>query len=68
MAYPLHMNEKMHDAVLRHLDKAKGKHREIAACSGVPYSTVRKIAQRVTSNPGIQPVQALFDYFTRGCK
>ena len=48
--------------VLRHLRAARGQ-RRIAAETGVPYSTLTKIIQGRTSNPGVQHVQALYDYF-----
>lgn len=53
------------DYVLINLEANKGRHKEIADASGVPYSTVAKIAQRVTPNPGVQSVQALADYFRK---
>lgn len=58
-------NEPILDFVLGRLDKSKGQHREIAKASGVAYTTVRNIAQRVTPNPGVQSVQALADYFKK---
>ena len=54
--------------VLRNLEENKGRHREISDSSGVPYSTVAKIVQRRTPNPGVQAVQALADYFTNAGK
>ena len=52
--------------VLRELEKQKGNHRQIAKASGVPYSTVTKISQGVTANPGIQSIQALANFFLAG--
>lgn len=49
--------------VLRRLAESRGRYKEIAERSGVPYSTLSKIAQRVTPNPGVLHVQALADYF-----
>lgn len=49
--------------VLRRLEDAKGQHKDIARESGVPYSTLTKIFQRVTPNPGVLHVQRLADYF-----
>ena len=57
------MNEQILPYVLQRLDTNKGQLRQIAKATGVPYSTVSKIAQRVTPNPGVQSVQALADYF-----
>lgn len=58
-------SEPILDYVLRNLDKNKGAHKEIAELSGVPYSTLAKIAQRVTPNPGVQHIQSLADHFMR---
>ena len=58
-------HEPILDYVLRNLDLNKGSHKEIAEASGVPYSTLAKISQRVTPNPGVQHVQALADHFRR---
>lgn len=55
--------ETMLQFVLGRLDACRGKHREVAANSGVPYSTVKKIACRITPNPGVNHVQTLSDYF-----
>lgn len=49
--------------VLRRLEETKGQHKDIARDSGVPYSTLTKIFQRVTPNPGVLHVQRLADYF-----
>lgn len=38
--------------------------RQIAAGSGVPFSTVTKIAQGVVKDPGVHTVQRLADYFS----
>lgn len=40
-----------------------GSWREIAKASGVPYSTVSKIGQQQTTNPTINNIQPLVDYF-----
>lgn len=53
----------MLEDVLDCLDSAKGSHKQVARDSGVPYSTVAKIAQRVTPNPGVNHVQRLYEYF-----
>lgn len=55
--------ETLLDYVLRRLDQSRGRHKDIAAASGVPYSTLTKIHQRVTPNPGVLHVQRLADYF-----
>lgn len=58
-------NEPMLDAVLRKLDETKGEWREVSRNSGVPYSTLTKVAQRLRKAPSITTVQTLHDYFTR---
>ena len=50
-------------AVLASLNEAKGSWREISDASGVPYSTLCKIAQGSIENPGVAHIQSLFDYF-----
>ena len=57
------MKENILEFVLAKLDANKGKHKEIAEASGVPYSTLAKVSQRITPNPGVQSIQALADYF-----
>lgn len=37
--------------------------KQIAAESGVPFSTVTKIAQGTVNDPSVHTVQKLFDYF-----
>lgn len=67
--YHGHMNtEPILDFVLRSLDANKGQHKEIADVTGVPYSTLAKIVQRVTPNPGVQHIQALADYFRKSAQ
>ena len=64
--YSVQMNsEPILSFVLRRLAENKGRLREIASASGVPYSTVSKIHQRVTANPGVKAVQDLADYFQK---
>ena len=55
--------EKLFPYTLRMLDENKGKHKEIAQRTGVKYTTLSKIAQRQTKNPGVLTVQAIADYF-----
>lgn len=63
MDYDWPMNEPLLDYVLRNLDDSRGQIKSIAVETGIPYSTLAKIAQRVTPNPGVNHVQALADYF-----
>lgn len=59
------MTEDILTPVLRALDRVKADRRltEVAKASGVPTTTVVRIAARATPNPGVLAVQALFDYF-----
>lgn len=41
------------------LNAAKGQWPEIATGSGVPYSTIQKIAQGKTRNPGVETFTAI---------
>ena len=54
----------MLDFVKDGLNACKGEWKSIADSSGVPYSTLCKIAQGHTENPGVLNVQALFDCLT----
>ena len=63
MDYCVRMNETLLSFVLRNLESNKGRLREIASESGVPYSTISEINQGITPNPGVNTVQALADYF-----
>ena len=51
------------DFVLEKLRQKSIAQRQIAAASGVPYSTVCKIAQGRSANPRVNTVQKLADYF-----
>jgi galactose mutarotase-like enzyme len=53
----------MHHYVLRKLESAKGRWREVARGSGVPRRTVEKIARKEHPDPRVSSVQALHDFF-----
>jgi hypothetical protein len=57
------MNVDLLKFVTEHLAKNRGKHREIAKATGVPYTTIRNISQGVTPNPGVVSVQAIYNFF-----
>lgn len=57
------MNTPILESVLNSLNEAKGGWREVSTATGVPYSTLCKIAQREIENPGVAHVQALYDHF-----
>ena len=50
--------------VVKKLDAAKGKWREISIDSGVSYHTLTKVAQGRVKNPRIATVEALARYFS----
>jgi len=53
----------LYDFVLAHLQAKRIPQRQVALGSGVPFSTICKIAQGSVVNPRIQTLQALADYF-----
>lgn len=57
--------EPMLSYVLGQLDCHKGQLKEIATETGIPYSTLSKIVQRIVTNPGVNGIQTLHDYFDR---
>lgn len=57
MEYPLY------SAVLAQLDKTRGDWPAVARGSGVPLPTVRKIGQRVATNPRICTIEQLAAFF-----
>jgi predicted transcriptional regulator len=62
------MNKPMLQEVQEILSNNVGEWPRFAAESGVPYSTIAKIGGKVTDNPRINTVQALYDYFKSGQK
>ncbi len=59
------MNEPMHTYILRRLKETRRQWPVVSVGSGVPISTLRKIAQRHIANPGVEHCQKLYDYFKR---
>lgn len=55
--------ENLKEYVLERLKANSGRLRSIAVEANVPYPTVLKIGQGVTKNPGINHMQALYNYF-----
>lgn len=53
----------MLEELLKKLSASKRTWPKVAEASGVPISTLRKIAQGHTKNPGIKHVEALANYF-----
>jgi len=56
--------EPIFDFVKRNLVLTKGRWPDVSEGSGVPISTLRKIAQGQIPDPGVNKVQALADYFS----
>ncbi len=53
----------IYDYVVACLAAKQIPQRQVARESGVPFSTVTKIAQGVVSDPSVHTVQKLCDYF-----
>ena len=54
---------KLYDAVMQKLRAKSIPQRQVARESGVPFSTVCKIAQASVTDPSVHTVQKLYDYF-----
>lgn len=57
------MTTNIHDYVIERLLAAKYRWPQVASGSGVPRSTLVKIAKREIKDPGVSHVQKLYDYF-----
>lgn len=55
----------IYEFVMRHLRAQRITQRQIAEGSGVPLSTVANIAQGLVTNPRINTLQALADFFEK---
>lgn len=60
--------QKMYDVVMGHLDAQRVRQRKVAADSGVPFSTLTKIAQRRIKAPSVHHIQKLYDFFDQQAK
>ena len=60
--------EPIYAYVQRCLESTKGRWPIVSVGSGVPISTIRKIARGHIPDPGISKVQALADYFSSNTK
>lgn len=56
---------KLYDVVMMNLRAKRVPQRQIAAASGVPFSTLAKIAQGEIKNPSVHHIQRLYDFFTK---
>lgn len=57
------MQKTLLQLVLEELEKNRGKWRDVARGSRVPYDTLTKIAQGQIKNPGVLTIQQLAEYF-----
>lgn len=55
----------LYDAVMVNLRAKRVPQRTVARESGVPFSTLTKIAQGQIKAPSVHHVQALYDYFQK---
>jgi transcriptional regulator with XRE-family HTH domain len=55
----------LYEAVMEHLRAKRVPQRTVARESGVPFSTLTKIAQGQIRAPSVHHVQALYDYFQK---
>ena len=60
------LEPKMLPTVRALLDVNRGRWREIAEQTGVPYGTIQNIAQGRTSDPGVNAVEKLYRWLTNG--
>lgn len=58
------MDKPIYQAVLDLLAARKGQWRQISADSGVPYSTLCKVAQGHIESPSVHLVQKLYDHLS----
>jgi len=59
------MKGSIHQFVVKRLNACKGEWPIVVAESGVPLSTIARIASGQTENPGVQQIEALATYFSR---
>lgn len=55
----------IYDFVMANLRARRIPQRRVAVESGVPFSTLTKIAQGQTKHPSVHSIQALADYFQK---
>lgn len=53
----------IYEAVMEDLRSKRVPQKEIARGSGVPFSTLTKIAQGQIKSPSVHHVQAIYDFF-----
>ena len=60
---PMDTTPNIYDFVMTQLRSKRIPQRQVARESGVPFSTVCKVAQGYVSDPSVHTVQRLADYF-----
>lgn len=55
--------ESIHDQVVEKLAAHRGRWSDIAKDSGVAYSTLKKIANRISRSPRVEHIEKLWRYF-----
>lgn len=55
----------IYDYVMANLRSRRVPQRQVAAESGVPFSTLTKIAQGQIKHPSVHSIQVLADYFQK---
>jgi transcriptional regulator with XRE-family HTH domain len=61
----MNSNQTLYEQVMTDLRSKRMPQRQIALGSGVPFSTVCKIAQGAIKDPGVHTIQRLADFFGR---
>lgn len=54
---------KLYDYVMAQFRSKRIPQRQVARESGVPFSTVSKVAQGYVKEPSVHTIQRLYDYF-----
>jgi predicted transcriptional regulator len=57
------MNHSIYDYVMRRLEADKSNWKAVAAGSGVPYSTLYKIGERIVKDPGVSHIEKLAKWY-----
>ena len=60
---PMQSQINIYEFVMERLRAKKFPQTKVAMETGVPYSTLTKIAQGVVTDPSVKTVQKLYDYF-----
>jgi transcriptional regulator with XRE-family HTH domain len=61
----MNTEQTIYDFVMTNLRARRVPQRQVAAESGVPFSTLAKIAQGQTKDPSVHVIQALAEYFQK---